>query len=158
MFGTKFFYIRDKHNFPVVCVATRLSELETRVHYAWATWNPKDKFSKVRAREIAEGRLIKSLNNPSSPSVLPGDNVQDRIMMNMFFATPIEGRVQKTIIAELKRRNDRDEESERNNASDSTTTGVPVFAAVSERNVSVSDAANRTVGTSDYQPAQQVSS
>jgi len=54
-----YFYVRDKHNFPVACIAT--TEIKTDVDdgivFAWSVWNPLDRYSKERARQIAGGRV-----------------------------------------------------------------------------------------------------
>ncbi len=52
---TKFFYVRNKKQFPVACIAT--IEFRGRIVYDWSVWNPLDKFSKARGREVAAGRL-----------------------------------------------------------------------------------------------------
>ena len=66
-----FTYVRNKHNFPVACVASRkrlvfgqesmksIEGLVFKVEYAVSSYNPIDPFNKKLAREIAEKRLAK---------------------------------------------------------------------------------------------------
>lgn len=55
-----FFYIRNKKQFPIACVATKQlidGPGEHLVYFAWAVWSPNDEFTKERGRFIAAGRL-----------------------------------------------------------------------------------------------------
>ena len=56
MNNVRFFYLRS-NGFPVACVAYILED--SNVRYALSVYNPKDKFSKKFAREVAASRLNK---------------------------------------------------------------------------------------------------
>lgn len=56
MNNVRFFYLRN-NGFPVACVAYMLEG--NNIRYALSVYNPKDKFSKKFAREIAVARLNK---------------------------------------------------------------------------------------------------
>jgi len=53
--AVKWFWLRDEHNNPVACVATKLGT--EGIAFAVAIPNPKDRFDRTRGREIAVGRL-----------------------------------------------------------------------------------------------------
>lgn len=53
----KFFYIRNESDFPVGCVVYK--QYGYAVMWAFSTHNPKDKFDKKIARDVAMGRLTK---------------------------------------------------------------------------------------------------
>jgi len=69
----KMFYLRDKHGFPVACVAST-KETEDTVKYTVSTHNPMDRYDKKTARHIALGRLTKfnPLRSTSELSPLGG--------------------------------------------------------------------------------------
>lgn len=63
----KYFFLRDKRNFPVTCIASVFDEKDAIVKFAIATYNPDrdkttgkiDKFDKKEAAKIASGRIAK---------------------------------------------------------------------------------------------------
>jgi hypothetical protein len=57
----KFSYMRDSENRPLACVCFESSN--GVVNYGVSFWNPKDKFDKRVAREVAYGRLQKHPGN-----------------------------------------------------------------------------------------------
>lgn len=54
----KFMFLRGEHNFPIGCIAMR--RFENRIEYQISTLNPKDRFDRRLARQLALGRLIEN--------------------------------------------------------------------------------------------------
>jgi hypothetical protein len=55
-----YIYVRNDQKFPVGCVAYTPSKKGEMV-YAYSVFNPKDKFSKQQARDVAGGRCLARL-------------------------------------------------------------------------------------------------
>lgn len=70
----KFFYLRDESRNPIGLVASH--KVGEWIEFAISTWNPKDKFDKKIAKEVAVGRL----KNNDSYLVRGGEKVKTRIM------------------------------------------------------------------------------
>jgi hypothetical protein len=85
----KIFYLRDERKFPVACVASELLDGGKTVRFAVATHNPADRFDRVRAREVAAGRLHKSKNiaEIARPEVRIKAAVVTAIMMDESLST-----------------------------------------------------------------------
>ena len=56
----KCMFLRDKNGFPVGCLAINVLTTTGEVHYNFSVYNPADEFNRVRAHNVALGRLIKS--------------------------------------------------------------------------------------------------
>ena len=71
---TRIFYLRDKTNFPVACVASTVvdtqvgEETQPQLHYGVSTHNPLDVYNKALARKMATIRL----NSQSLPAKFGG--------------------------------------------------------------------------------------
>jgi len=70
----KLFYLRDKNNHAVACVASELTK--EGITFAVSTHNPIDPFSKAMAREVAMGRLVSGRYY----SISAGNNVKARLL------------------------------------------------------------------------------
>lgn len=64
----RYMYLRNRKNFPVACVATKLNCKENKIEYGFSVHNPEDQFDKRVARAEADKRL---LNNTFSAEWSP---------------------------------------------------------------------------------------
>lgn len=53
------FYLRDDKDFPRACIA--VESVGDLFYFTWSVWNPLDEFSKKRSRDVAEGRLYRTM-------------------------------------------------------------------------------------------------
>lgn len=58
----RFFYLRDNRQQPVACVAVAFDKDLKQAAYGISVLNPKDRFDRNVARDIAVGRLIRNPN------------------------------------------------------------------------------------------------
>lgn len=54
----KFMFIRGEHNFPIGCIA--MCKFSDRIEYQVSTLNPRDRFDRRLARQLALGRLVEN--------------------------------------------------------------------------------------------------
>jgi len=52
--NNRYIYLRDRKNFPVACVATKINYQSGKIEYGYSVYNPDDKFDKNVAREEAD--------------------------------------------------------------------------------------------------------
>lgn len=74
-------YLRDTNNFPIGCLAIKLSDNFAMVSYQVSVLNPRDRFDRALSRQLAKGRL---LEQPIEVD-LPDDfnmHVITRVVMN----------------------------------------------------------------------------
>lgn len=57
--GIRFMFLRNQSGAPVGCLAIDINF--RTITYGWSVLNPRDKFDRRLAREIAQGRLEKTL-------------------------------------------------------------------------------------------------
>lgn len=53
----RYFYLRDRHDQPIACVAAMYFQKDKRLSYGLSVRNPLDHFNRKVARELAAGRL-----------------------------------------------------------------------------------------------------
>lgn len=53
----RYLYLRNRKNFPVACIATRVNHDSKKMEYGYSVYNPNDQFNKSVAREEADKKI-----------------------------------------------------------------------------------------------------
>jgi hypothetical protein len=52
--NNRYIYLRNRKNFPVACIATKINYQSGQIEYGYSVYNPDDKFDKNVARDEAD--------------------------------------------------------------------------------------------------------
>lgn len=87
----KIFYLKDKHDHRVACVASHING--DHIEYAVSTHNPRDVFNREVARQVAVGRLANPhKHNGTVLTIEKAGNIKARLLWDLLKHTDLPTR------------------------------------------------------------------